>query len=89
MSREGTERTVNTLKSCPYCGQGLLYKIILKKINVPSFVCDECDTVRLRLSDVRNGLGTSADYLTKWLGNPENDYLAEFEYGEVVPWPDR
>lgn len=74
-------------QSCPYCGQGALYRIEIRKIGIESYICDECDTVWLRYEDVRNGLGTFADNLLKWLGSETVDYLAEFEYLEVREWP--
>ena len=78
------QRMTNT--ACPFCGQGLLYRILIRRINLHSYICDECDTVWLRYEDVSNRSGAFANYLLEWMG-ADIDYLAEFDYQEVVVWP--
>lgn len=76
-------------QACPYCGQGSLYRITIRKIRIVSYICDECDTVWLMYEDVGSGTGTFADNIIKWLGSNDMDYQAAFEYHEVWPWPPR
>jgi hypothetical protein len=72
--------------SCPYCGQGLLNRITIRRINMESFICDECETVWLKYEQISDHSGTIADNLLNWMGAPY-DYQAEFEYHEIVEWP--
>lgn len=73
--------------ACPYCDQGSLFRITIRKICIDSYICDECDTVWLRYEDVRCGTGTGADYLIRWLGSIGMNYQEEFQYHEIWKWP--
>lgn len=73
------------MKSCPYCGQGALYLMRFRSIQMNSYICDECDTIWRRLEDVNDKYGTGAIYILCWLGT--EDYNKEIELVKQIEWP--
>ena len=73
--------------TCPFCGQGSLWRIRLKPIDKISFSCDECDTVWLHYKDVGKSKGVGIEYLFDWMGIYPYDQIAHVDYLEVVPFP--
>jgi len=71
--------------SCPYCGQGALYRIKIKSLGLRSFLCDECDTVWMNYEDVGPDYGSAERYISRWIGS---DGEEDFEIEQRVPWPD-
>lgn len=72
--------------ACPDCGQGDLYLIRWRTIDVESYLCDECDSVWLEYLSVTKG-GAYAGDILRWIGKGAQDYSTEIEFVRIVPWP--
>ena len=39
---------------CPRCNQGSILKVLIKELQVETFLCDECDTMWFKRIDIGN-----------------------------------
>ena len=74
---------------CPYCGQGLLEKWLIKDINAESYVCSECDMIWYEYGGIGAGRAGSASAVLDWLGYRPLDYHLGATLLGVVDWPER
>lgn len=79
----------NLISTCPYCGQGSLLKVTLKRINVESYICDECDVIWYNYADIGIAKGASTNYILHWLGYEPFDYHLAVTVHGPIDWPKR
>ena len=53
---------------CPYCEQGNILNVVVKKSGRKVLICEECDTIWLREIDVETGIGFDT-FMSNEVGN--------------------
>ena len=74
---------------CCHLGESSLLKVTINRINVESYICEQCDVIWYHHADAGNTKGTMTDYILAWLGYRADDRSIALTLHGPVDWPDR